>query len=72
MDKLVTLVANTAVPYGGRLYGAGMQFTCDEASADALVKSQQASRVSPPPDPSPAKADGLLAGLPKIEADPKK
>ncbi len=54
MENTVTLTANTELTSGGCKYGAGMQFVADEATADALVKSGQASRVAPPVDQRPA------------------
>lgn len=57
MDK-VTLVATCEMSYGGRHYGAGMQFVADPADAAELVKAQQAKEVPPEPrtsaQPKPA------------------
>jgi hypothetical protein len=70
MDKRVLLVANTSVPYGGRVQGVGMQFDCDEATAADLVKAGQASVVAPAP--AAVRPTTSPTDFPKLDADPKK
>lgn len=46
-SKTTTLVAKTLLNYGGRSYGAGMQFVAGQAEAAELIKAGQADEAPP-------------------------